>query len=83
MIEEHAELVDSRRRRTDFLLSPRDVFAILATAGVGAKRAGDKCERMRHAVGRHLSERVGEQRVPIAVAPVDWQPQPVCLQFRR
>ena len=81
MIEEHAELVDLRRRRADLLLGAGDVFAILPAAGIRTERAGDERQRPLHAVGRHLPQRIGQQRMPVAIAPVDRQLRPVLGQF--
>ena len=65
----------------DFCLCARDVLAILPAAGIRAERAGDERQRAAHAVGRHLPQRVGQQRMPIAIAPIDRQLRPVLGQF--
>lgn len=36
---------------------------------------------MPHTVGSHLAQRIGQQRVPVAIAPVDRQLQPGPLKF--
>src|SRR6476469_3112494 len=81
MIEEHAELVDRRRGGANFCLSGSNVFAVLATARIRAVRAGDECQGTTNSVGRHLAKRVGEQRMPVAIAPVDRQMRAVSRKF--
>ena len=82
MIEEDSELVDGWRGGADFLLCAGDVLAILAATGVRTVGAGDEGQRVPDAVGCHLPQRVGEQRMPIAVAPIDRQVGAVRGEFR-
>ena len=42
---------------------------------------GDENERTLHAVVAHLTERVGQQRMPVAIAPIDGQVRAVGFQF--
>ena len=78
VIEEHAQLVDLRARvGPTSAWAASNVLAVLPAAGVGAERAGDKGQRPADAVGRHLPQRIGQQRMPIAIAPIHRQRRPV------
>ena len=80
VIVELAQLVDVRRA-VYLGARPLDILQILAATRVGTKDGGDESERIAHAVGPHLTQRVGEQRMPIAIAPIDGQLQAVARQF--
>src|SRR3954447_15829234 len=56
-------------------LGPRRqyVFAVLLAAGIRMLSRGDEPDRVPRAVGVHLVQRVGEERVPVAHADVDAQ----------
>src|SRR5262249_54371656 len=57
----------------NFCLSGKDVFLILPAAGVGAVRGGEEGERSANALGAHVAQRVGKERMPVAVAEIDRQ----------
>ena len=81
VVVERAQLVDLRRALADLGARPRDVLEVLAAARVGAVGGGEERERARDAVVGHLPQRVGQQRVPVAVPPVDRQRHAVPLQL--
>ncbi len=71
MIVKDPQLVHARGFGTDRGLGPRDIFAVLATAGIGAIRGQHETDGVLDPVAGHLGERVGEERMPVAVAPVN------------
>ena len=77
MVVEDAQLVDDGRARADLRPRARDVLEVLAAARVGAVRRGDEGERAPDAVPGHRAERVGEERMPVPVAPVERQARAV------
>ena len=77
MIVEDAQLVDDGGAGANLGLRPRDVLQVLAASRVRAVRGGDERERPRDAVPHHRAERVGQERVPVPVAPVERQAQAV------
>ena len=81
MVEEHANLVDLWGPLAHRRAGGRDVFTVLATAGVAAVSAGDEGDRPFHASIGHFADRVGEQWMPVAVAPVDRQVWPTAVEF--
>ena len=81
MIVKYAQLVDLLERRSDFCLRPLNILAVLATAGIAAVGAREKRQRVLNAIVAHLPQRVGQIRLPVAVAPVDRQLQVVRVEF--
>ncbi len=73
MVVELAQLVDHGSARADLCAGVLDVFEVLPARRVGAVRGRDERERSLDAVVAHLAHRVGEERVPVAVAPVHGQ----------
>src|SRR5262245_18900147 len=73
MIEKGPQLIDHRSTIADGLLRRGNVLAILAAARIAAERGGEKSNRPLHAFGLHLPQRVGQERMPVAVAPVERQ----------
>ena len=71
VVVEDAKLVDGRGVRSDCGSSPCDIFAVLAATGVGAVCRQHDRQRVLDPRGGHLGKRVGQQRVPVSVAPVD------------
>ena len=82
MIVEHADLVDFRRAFANLGLRLRDIFTVLAAAGIRTERRSDEGQRPLHAGGLHFGERVGQERMPVAVAPIDWQVQHLAQRFQ-
>ena len=82
MVEEHPRLHDLRRLRPDRLLGVEDVLPVLAAPGVRGVGGREERERTLDAVVGHLPERVGEERVPVAVAEVDRQVDAVGVELR-
>jgi hypothetical protein len=82
VIEKRAKLLNLRHAVADVGLSSSDVLTVLPAAGVRTVRAGNERQRMLDSVGLHLAERVREQRVPVAVAPVNRQSRPMFGQLR-
>src|SRR5580704_12350871 len=81
MIVELAQLVDLRS--TCYLRArPLDVFQVLTATRVRTKDGGDETERPVDAVCAHLPQRVGQERMPVAIAPIDGKLQPVAGQFQ-
>src|SRR5690606_6636361 len=72
VIERAAQPIDERRAR-DARRRLVQVLAILPAARVRAEHARDVGDRAAHTVAAHLLERVLEERMPVAVAPVDRQ----------
>ena len=68
MIVEDSKLVDLHRA-----LRLRDIFTILPAAGIRAEGRRHESQRPLHAVGFHLPQRIGQQRMPVAIAPIDRQ----------
>ena len=62
--------------RLELLLRGGDVLAVLLAARVRMVRRGDESDRVPHAVGVHLPERVRQQRMPVAHADVHRQRPP-------
>ena len=81
MVVEQPELVDLRRGGADLLPGVLDVLKILPAARIRAERRGDKRQGPLDAVFGHLADGVGQQRMPVAIAPVDRQLRPVGVQF--
>ena len=81
MVEEHARPQHLGCARPDLLLRPEQILAVLAAAGVGGVRGGEERERPLDAVRGHLAERIREERVPVAVAEVDRQIDPVLVEL--
>ena len=81
VIEEHADLVDLRRPLTHRCTGGRNVFAVLATAGVAAVGTCDEGNRPFHSGVGHLADRVGKQWMPVAIAPIDRDVWPAAVEF--
>src|ERR1043165_2162991 len=81
MVVKRAQLLDSRRSWSNCRLRVGDVFEILAATGVRAIRRGPKRQRVSNSVIGHLSQRVRQQRMPVAIAPVDGQSWSIRLQL--
>jgi len=71
MVEEEPQFVDLGRVPAHRVPRVFDVFQVLPAARIGAEGRSDQRQRPPHAVGGHLPQRVGEERVPVAVAPID------------
>ncbi len=56
---------------SDFLLRPCDVLTILAATGIRTIGRREEGKGMLDTIIRHLSHRVGKQRMPIAIAEID------------
>ena len=73
MVEADAQLVDLRRVRHQALHGLVEILAVLAAAAVRAERARHVRERAAHSGVRHLRDACRQQRMPVAIAPVDRQ----------
>ena len=73
MVVELSQLVDHGSAGTDHGARVLDVFEVLPARRVRAVCGRDEGERALDAVVAHLTHGVGEQRMPVAVAPVDGQ----------
>ncbi len=76
MVEEGTELVDLGRPLADRGPGPVDVVEVLPAARIGAVGGGDERKCAADPVVGHTRHRVGQERVPVAVAPVDGQVGP-------
>ena len=84
MVEEHAQLVDLRRLSAQPPAERRSMSSrYCRQPEYELNGARDECQSAPDAVGGHLAKRVGQQRVPIAVAPVDRQLRSMIGQFPR
>src|SRR5690606_8713460 len=70
-----ADLLHDGRVRADGGPRRLDVLQILTAGGVGPVRACDKRQRPAYALVAHGRELVGEERMPVPVAPEHWQVQ--------
>ncbi len=71
VVVEQPDLVELGGARTDRIPGPLQVFAVLAAAGIGAEGRCGEHQRPLDPIGGHLGHRVGQHRMPVAVAPVD------------
>ena len=67
VIVECAEFIDVRLA----IAGGYDVLAVLAASGIRIESGGEKCQRVPDAGVTHLAERVGQHRMPVAIAPVN------------
>ena len=77
-----AVVLDLGRRGAGLGTGALDVLAILPASRVRAVGRGHEGEGAFPPVAGHLPQRVGQKRMPIAVAPVDRQVWTMVLQFR-
>ena len=77
VIVKDPQLFDHRSPRAGLLAGADDIVEILAAAGIGTERGGHESKRATNAVVPHLAQRIGHQRMPIAVPPVDGQARSV------
>src|SRR5713101_9500515 len=82
MVEEHPQLVYHRRARTNFLLRPSNVLAILPASRVGTVSRSHKPQSPPYSILLHLPQSLGQQRMPVTVSPIDWQLWAMLLQLR-
>ena len=81
MIVEFPQLMNLRRAFPDFAPRPFNVFQVLPASGVRTKDGCHERKGPPHAVGPHLAHRVGQERMPVAIAPIDRQARPMLGQF--
>ena len=81
VVEEHAQARHLGRVVPDRLLRAEEILSILPAARVRAVRGREDGERPPHAVVAHLPHRVGEERMPVAVAEVYRQVDPTGVQL--
>jgi hypothetical protein len=82
MIEKWSKFLDQRGSGANLGARPFDVLEILAAAGTRTERRRDEGQRSTHTGVAQLADRDWEQRMPIAVAPVDWHTATMFRQFR-
>ena len=82
MIEERPQLMNFGRRGADLLLRVGDIFAVLPAARIRTVGTGEECQRPAHTAAAHFGQRVGQQRMPIAIAPINRQRRAVGGQLR-
>src|SRR5579871_4567779 len=71
VIIERPQLVDFRRGRSRFPPRLVDVFEILTASRVRAEHRRHETECPLYSPRLHFAQRVGEERMPVAVAPVN------------
>ena len=71
MIVKRAQLVHLRRVFANFRPGSLDVFQVLTAARVRTENRSDEGQRFSHAIVPHLSQRVGEKRMPVAISPIN------------
>ena len=81
MVEEHPRLHHLRRPGADRLLGVEDVLPVLAAPRIRRVGGREERERALDSVTGHLAERVGQERVPVAVAEVDRQVDAVRVEL--
>ncbi len=81
MVEAHPYLFNDRCIFADFFLGLEDVFAILPASAVATEHAGKEGQGPLASVVTHLPQRIGQQRIPIAIAPIDRQLDSAGLEF--
>ena len=77
MVVEDAQLADLRRCGADRGLGANDVVEILAATRVRAVGGRDERQRTADAVTSHREQSIGQQRMPVPIAPIDRQVEPV------
>src|SRR5215472_8027056 len=80
MVEEWPDLVDLRSV-FDFVLRTRDVLPVLPASGIRTEGGSHESQSPPDSVVLHLPYGVGEQRMPIAVSPIDGQLWTMLLKF--
>src|SRR5580698_4083424 len=80
MIVERLQLLDFRRT-VHFRSRALDVFQVLPASGIRTENRRDERKRPPYAIRLHLAQRVGEQRMPVAIAPVNGEVRPVARQL--
>jgi hypothetical protein len=81
VIVEDAELIDLGCAGAGLFTGSRDVIEVLAAARIRTVGGGDESERPLDAVLSHLTQRVDEQGMPVAIAPVDGELRPSGGEF--
>ena len=81
VVVEGAQLLDARGVTAYVYASAFDVFSVLSATGVRTVGRRDEGERVLDSVVAHLSDCVGEKRVPVSVAPVDGKARPVLFKL--
>ena len=79
MLPERRQLFD-RRCSVYRRASRLDIFAILPASRIRTERRSRNRQRGPNAIVAHACDRVGEHRMPIAIAPVDRKPHAGLLQ---
>ncbi len=82
MVEARPQLFHARRTGTGRGAGLCDILQVLPTGRIRAVTAGDECQRPFHAIAGHLGHGVGQQRLPVAIAPIHRHPRTMSVQFR-
>ena len=81
VVVERPNLIYRRRISAHNLLRSGDVLEILLATGIRTVGGRDESNCVLDAVAGHLSKCIREQRMPVAIAPVDRQVGTIHLQF--
>src|SRR5689334_6690755 len=81
MVIKRAQLVDARRVWPNFRLRVRNVLPVLPATRIRTVSRRNKRKRVLHTIPRHLSQRVSQKRMPVAIAPVDRQLWPIAIKL--
>src|SRR5829696_8076011 len=81
MVVERSQFLDLRRSWANFGLSIGNVLTVLPATRVRAVCRSHKRECVLNTIRGHLFERIGEQRVPVAITPVDRELWSMSLQL--
>src|ERR1051325_2773034 len=81
VIEKRAQLFHARRIIAHRLPGALNIFKILSATRIRAISRRDESERVFDSVGAHLSERIGEQRVPVSIAKIDRKREAMRSEF--
>ena len=73
VVVENPNLVERHRISPERFDRAEHILPVLPATGLGAECGGDENQHPRDAIRAHLVDRVGEQRMPVAIAEVDRQ----------
>src|SRR5689334_21566561 len=81
MLVEHAQLLNTWRIWSNYRLCIADVLKILPATRVRTVSGRHKRERIANSIRCHLTQRVRQKRMPVAIAPVDRKGWPIPLKL--
>jgi hypothetical protein len=81
MVEIDPQLIDSWSFFADLALRLLDILQILPATGIRAVGRREKGERAVYAAVAHAAQRINQKRMPIPIAPIDGQRDPISLKI--